>query len=80
MATRRERDSTRGTQEDLDQRATARGHNLTWETGDNANKPGHAYFTVGTCEDCTGTAIAGPSHSSSYGPIDARNTPCPGGE
>jgi hypothetical protein len=41
-----------------------------------SHRAGYQYHKVGTCQRCGATAVAGPSYSSSQGPIDARNKPC----
>jgi hypothetical protein len=76
MSTQLEREETDHTVRILTRRAAGHGHELTWVLGDNANRAGHAYFKVGTCQRCGATAVAGPSYSSSHGPTDARNQPC----
>lgn len=78
MATQLEREETEHTVRTLTRCAAGHGHQLTWALGVNANRAGHAYHKVGTCQRCGATVVAGPSYSSSHGPIDARNKTCPG--
>jgi hypothetical protein len=77
VATKLAIEETEHTVRTLTRRAAGHGHELKWVLGDNARRAGHAYHKVGTCQRCGATAVAGPSYSSSHGPIDARNKPCP---
>lgn len=77
MATQLEIEETEHTVRTLTRRAAGHGHELKWVVGPNSHRAGHSYHKIGTCQRCGATAVAGPSYSSSNGPIDARRKPCP---
>lgn len=78
MASSTEREATRANQQDHTERASAAGHELVWQLGENATRRGHAYFLVAECGHCGAVVTVGATWSSSYGSRDARAVPCSG--
>jgi hypothetical protein len=78
MASKMDREGAKFTRDNIDAKATALGHNMTWKLGPLATRKGQAYFFDGDCEHCAAHASAGSMWSSSHSIIDARRDQCTG--
>lgn len=77
-ATRDEKLSAEFTRDNVDARAVALGHVMTWELAPNSRRRGHCYYFRGVCTNCAAAATAGAAWSSCPGVRDARSEPCSG--
>jgi len=73
-----ERDGAKAVRHDIDGRASALGHRMTWKIGPNSNRKGHVYFFEGVCAGCGAEATARAGSSSCGGVRDARHERCGG--
>ena len=78
MASRTDREGAKFTRDDIDRKATALGHAMTWKLAPNSTRKGHCYYFLGECGNCGAQASAGSMWSSCQGIRAARHEPCGG--